>query len=50
MILLGAGLSDGNSRDPRNLPIVLAGKVGGTLATGRHLTHDKGAPIANLCG
>jgi hypothetical protein len=48
MILFGAGMRDGNAHDPRNLPIVLAGKAGGTLATGRHLIYDKGTPLANL--
>ena len=48
MILFGAGMRDGNAHDPHNLPIVLAGRAGGTLATGRHLTYEKNTPLCNL--
>ena len=48
MILFGAGMSDGNAHDPHNLPLVLAGRGGGTLATGRHLSYAKNSPMANL--
>ena len=41
-------MRDGNAHSPKNLPIVIAGKAGGTLATGRHLTYEKGTPLANL--
>jgi len=48
MILLGAGLRDGDSHSPRNLPIVLAGRGGGRLATGRHIVYPKDSPLSNL--
>ncbi len=48
MILFGAGMRDGNAHSPRDLPIVLAGKGGGTLATGRHLAYEKNTPLCNL--
>ena len=48
MVLFGAGLRDGNAHDPHNLPLVLAGKAGGTLATGRHLVYQKNTPLTNL--
>jgi len=48
MILLGAGLRDGDSHSPRNLPIVLAGRGGGRLATGRHVVYPKDSPLSNL--
>jgi hypothetical protein len=48
MILFGAGLRDGNQHSPRNLPLVLAGRGGGSLATGRHLVYDELHPMANL--
>lgn len=48
MVMLGAGMRDGNAHDPHNLPIVLAGKAGGTLATGRHLVYEKKTPLCNL--
>jgi len=48
MVLFGAGMRDGNAHNPRNLPVVLAGRAGGTLATGRHLTYEKNTPLCNL--
>ena len=48
MILLGAGMRDGNAHSPKNLPIILAGRGGGTLATGRHLVYEKKTPLTNL--
>ncbi len=48
MILFGAGLRDGNAHNPHNLPLVLAGRAGGTLATGRHLAYEKDTPLCNL--
>lgn len=48
MILLGAGMSDGNRHDPTNLPILLAGRGGGTIATGQHLAPGKNTPLCNL--
>ncbi len=48
MILFGSGLRDGNSHSPHNLPLVLAGKAGGRLKTGRHLIYERDTPLANL--
>jgi hypothetical protein len=48
MVLLGAGMRDGNAHNPHNLPVVLAGGGGGTLATGRHLTYPRNTPLCNL--
>jgi hypothetical protein len=48
MIVLGAGMHDGNAHDPHNLPIVLGGRGGGTITTGRHLVYDKNTPLCNL--
>jgi hypothetical protein len=48
MVLFGAGMRDGNAHSPRNLPVILAGRGGGTLATGRHLTYEKNTPLCNL--
>jgi hypothetical protein len=48
MVLFGAGMRDGNAHNPRNLPVVLAGRAGGTLATGRHLVYEKNTPLCNL--
>jgi len=48
MIVYGSGLGDGNAHNHDNLPILLAGRGGGTITTGRHLTTDKGTPLNNL--
>lgn len=48
MILLGAGLRDGDRHDPHNLPLVLGGRGGGRLATGQHLVYAKDTQLANL--
>jgi hypothetical protein len=48
MILLGAGMRDGNKHDPHNLPVVLAGGAGGRLNTGQHLVQSPDTPLANL--
>lgn len=50
MIVYGSGLSDGNRHRHDNLPIIVAGKGGGELQTGRHLqlnVEDR-TPMANL--
>jgi len=48
MILCGAGMRDGNSHNPENLPLILAGRGGGTISPGRHLTYARKTPMANL--
>ena len=48
MLLFGAGMSDGNAHDPHKLPIVLAGRGGGSLATGRALAYANNTPLTNL--
>ena len=48
MILFGAGIRDGDKHEPHNLPIVVAGKAGGRLAGGQHLSYAEDTPLANL--
>jgi len=50
MIVYGSGLSDGNRHRHDDLPIILAGKGGGTLETDRHVRLDAKAktPMSNL--
>ncbi|MBM3811925.1 MAG: DUF1552 domain-containing protein [Acidimicrobiia bacterium] len=48
MILFGSGLRDGNKHDPHNLPIVVAGRAGGRLDSGQHLTYGPDSPLSNL--
>ena len=48
MVVFGAGISDGNRHNHNNLPILLAGKGGGTLTPGRHVQFAKDTPLCNL--
>ena len=48
MLLFGSCMRDGNAHNPRNLPLVLAGKGGGTIKGGRHIVHKKNSPLCNL--
>jgi len=47
IMMFGSSLRDGNSHNPHNLPIVLAGHGGG-LEGGRHLAFQKDTPLCNL--
>ncbi len=48
MIVYGSGISDGNRHNHNDLPILLAGKGGGTLKSGRHIRYEKETPLMNL--
>lgn len=48
LVILGAGMRDGNAHSPFNLPLVLAGKCGGSLPTGRHLAYEAKTPLCSL--
>lgn len=48
MIVYGAGIADGNRHNNENLPIVIAGKGGGTIETGRHVAYPIETPLCNL--
>jgi hypothetical protein len=48
MILCGSSLSDGNAHSPNNLPILLGGKGGGRIRSGRHLAFAANTPLCNL--
>lgn len=48
LVLYGSGLSDGNRHRHDDLPIVLAGRGGGTVAPGRHLVAERETPLNNL--
>jgi hypothetical protein len=48
MIAYGGGLADGDRHDHSNLPLVLAGRGGGSLSTGRHITYSSETPMCNL--
>jgi hypothetical protein len=48
MVLYGSGMSDGNQHNHGPLPVVLAGRAGGALETGRHLRETEGTTMSNL--
>ena len=48
MIVYGSGISDGDRHNHDDLPILLAGRGGGTLATGQHLAFPADTPLNNL--
>ncbi|MFT5126564.1 MAG: hypothetical protein ACI8W8_000158 [Rhodothermales bacterium] len=48
MILFGSSLRDGNKHQPDNLPLILAGRGGGALNPGRHITFPERTPLCNL--
>ncbi len=48
MILFGSSISDGNKHDPDNLPILLGGRAGGRINSGRHLAAEGEVPLCNL--
>jgi hypothetical protein len=48
MVLHGGGISDGNRHNHENLPILLAGRGGGTIETGRLIRCQNETPLCNL--
>lgn len=48
LVLYGSGLGDGNRHNHDNLPLVLAGRGGMTIPTGRHIVYEKETPMNNL--
>jgi hypothetical protein len=48
MIAYGSGNSDGDRHNHDDLPILVAGRAGGALRSGRHLRLPAETPVANL--
>lgn len=48
MIVYGSGIGDGNRHNHDNLPILLAGRGGQTINSGRHVRFEKETPLNNL--
>jgi len=48
MIVYGSGIHDGNRHNNENLPILFAGRGGGTIDPGRHVRYDYETPLCNL--
>jgi hypothetical protein len=47
-VVYGSGISDGNAHSHDDLPILVAGKGGGTLKPGRHIRYPRETPLTNL--
>ncbi len=47
-IVYGSGISDGDRHNHDDLPILVAGRGGGTIQPGRHVVHPKNTPLNNL--
>ncbi|HVR74867.1 MAG TPA: DUF1552 domain-containing protein [Planctomycetota bacterium] len=48
MIVYGSGIGDGNRHNHDDLPILLAGRGGGTIDSGRHIRVEAETPVCNL--
>ncbi len=48
MVMFGSSLRDGNTHDPSNLPLVLAGRGKGSLRPARRLVAKEDTPLCNL--
>lgn len=48
MLFFGTTIRDGNKHDIEDLPLILAGRGGNTIRTGRRLTAPERTPLCNL--
>ncbi len=48
IVLFSSEIADGDNHIHTDLPVLLAGRAGGRLRTGRHIRYASGTPIANL--
>jgi hypothetical protein len=48
MLVYGAGISDGDRHNHEDLPVLLAGRGGGTIKSGRHIVYPFNTPMNNL--
>ena len=48
MLVYGGGISDGNRHNHNDLPLLLCGKGGGAIKTGRHVKYPDKTPMSNL--
>jgi hypothetical protein len=48
MVAFGSPIRDGNSHDPKNVPIVIAGGSKAGLNNGSHEVYDAGTPLCSL--
>jgi hypothetical protein len=47
-VVYGSGISDGNRHNHEDLPILVAGRLGGSLAPGKHVRYPAETPLCNL--
>jgi hypothetical protein len=48
LVLFGSGMKDGNGHNKKSLPLVIAGKAGGNLIPGGHISEEVGTRFSNL--
>jgi Protein of unknown function (DUF1552). len=48
LLVYGGGISDGDRHNHNDLPIVVLGKGGGAVKSGRHIRYPDGTPMTNL--
>jgi len=48
MIVYGSGIGDGNRHNHDDLPVLLLGRGGGGIQSGRHIRYPKNTPMTNL--
>ena len=48
LVVYGSGISDGNRHTHENLPVLVAGRGGGSVKPGRHIAYGTETPVANL--
>jgi hypothetical protein len=48
MVVLASAMSDGNAHDPHDLPVLLAGRGGGSIAQGRLIASERDSKLCSL--
>ena len=48
LVFFGSGMKDGNGHNKKNLPLLLAGKAGGNLVPGGHVSEKEATPFSNM--
>ena len=48
MLVYGSAIGDGNRHNHNELPVLFAGRGGGTILPGRHVCYPKDTPMTNL--
>jgi hypothetical protein len=48
MVVYGSAIADGNKHTHESLPVLLAGRGGGAIKSGRHVAYAKPTPLTNL--